>query len=103
MQLEKLADDSILSSANSFPLTDTYTIVVHTTMPPITGFQLETLEHPTIANNNGPGHAWSGNFILAQFEVDAEPLGTAVPGPLALFAGVGLVLPMLMRVRKQSH
>ncbi len=69
-QLQKLPDLSIRSTASVGEL-PTFTVTATTSLAPITGVKLEVLPDPDLPNN-GPGHK-DGDFLLAEFTVDAAP------------------------------
>jgi hypothetical protein len=69
--LDKLPDLSLLASGTN-ALVETYTVVVRTTSPRITGVRLEVL-HDDSLPGGGPGRGPEGNFVLMDFRVSAVP------------------------------
>lgn len=67
------------------PSPETYTITTPTDLTGITGFRLEVLPDPSLAEG-GPGRAVNGNFSLNEFRVMASPR-----------AGPGKALPVKLR------
>lgn len=96
--MTKLGDNSLLVAENDF-VNEVYTVQALTYLTGITGFRLEALRHPSLPRC-GPGLQDSnGNFVLAEFQVDAVPLAPllqTVPEPSSLlvftctFAVIGL-------------
>jgi hypothetical protein len=69
--LTKQADKSILASGQN-PTPESYTIQAHTAFKGITAVRLEVLTDPSL-QQNGPGRATNGNFVLNNFQVQAAP------------------------------
>ncbi len=95
-------DNSILLSGID-PVTDTYSVTALTNLSGITGFRLEVMEDLSLPGS-GPGRAFNGNFVLANFTVDGVAANVAAapePGSLALFAAALGALGMARRRKKQ--
>jgi hypothetical protein len=71
-QLTILPDQSVLvgGEADRFA---TFTITAVTPLTGITGFRLETLKHPSLPFQGGPGQGANGNAVLSEFAVQAAP------------------------------
>lgn len=91
-----LGDGSVLASGTS-PSTSVYTITALTSLTGITGFRLEALEDPSLPGS-GPGRQpANGNFVLTEFEVNAD---VAVPEPASLaLLSAGFALFLARRPR----
>ncbi|HYG76608.1 MAG TPA: LamG-like jellyroll fold domain-containing protein [Planctomycetota bacterium] len=72
--LTRLDDGSILASGNS-PEHDFYTVAMQTRLSGITAFRLDALTHESLPQG-GPGRA--GNFVLAEFKVQAASGNEAI-------------------------
>lgn len=71
--LNRLTDSSLLAGGIT-PNTDVYTVTAKSPLPLITGVRLELLTDPSLPYG-GPGRGPStGNFIVSEFQVLAEPL-----------------------------
>ncbi len=68
-------DNSVTVSGRN-PESDTYTVIATTALTGITGFRLETFAGVGAAAEAGvgPGRSESGNFVLNELQVQAEPL-----------------------------
>jgi hypothetical protein len=82
--LKKLPDQSILASGKN-PTPETYTITAKTNIMGITAVRLEAMTDTSLPGR-GPGRGQSGNFVLNEFKVAAEPLDPKAgkAGPIAL-------------------
>ena len=69
--MTRMNDNSILVSGVN-PVTNIYTVKVHTTLTNITGFRIEALSDSSLPAQ-GPGRAFNGNFVLTEFQVSIEP------------------------------
>lgn len=67
--------DGTLLVKGDNPAQDTYTVEATTKAKRITGIRLEVLPDPSLPGQ-GPGRAPNGNFVLNEFKVTAEPLGS---------------------------
>ena len=67
-----LGDNSILAGGTN-PATSTYTVNAFTPLVGITGFRLEVLADSSFPDS-GPGRNGNGNFVLTEFQVDANML-----------------------------
>ncbi len=103
--LSKLADSSLLASGTNAE-SETCTVVARTFLPHVTGVRLETMYDDSLPHR-GPGRADNGNFVLVDFRVSADPLGTdesyvVVPGGYATVDGQGGSALLLEAVRIQD-
>jgi len=64
-------DGSILASGKN-AASDVYTVAARSDLTGITGVRLEVLPHKSLPKN-GPGRSKNGNFVLAEFRVEARP------------------------------
>lgn len=99
--ITKLADKSLLVTEND-TLHEIYTVLAYTALTGITGFRLEVMTDPSLPHG-GPGLQDSnGNFVLAEFSVDAAP----VPEPTTLLlwgtTAVGLAVARRLRQRRAA-
>jgi hypothetical protein len=70
-----LEDGSVLLVGDP-PVTDTYTVTVHTPLKNIVGFKLEALTDPSLPGMGpGRGDPQRTNFVLHTFAVTAAPVG----------------------------
>ncbi len=76
-KLEKQADGSLLATAlpDGQAAPGVYQLTAKTQLTGITGFKLEALPDDRLPNN-GPGLAPDGNFVLGEFSVQQNPLGS---------------------------
>jgi hypothetical protein len=70
--LSILGDNSILAGGTN-PTTSTYKVSAFTPLVGITGFRLEVLADGSFPDS-GPGRNSNGNFVLTEFQVDANIL-----------------------------
>lgn len=88
----KLLDNSLLANPDPPNVKQTYTVVAQTTLTGITGLRLEVLEDDSLVLK-GPGRfPVDGNFVLTNFELDAE----AIPEPSTLLLGALTSLGLLV-------
>ena len=76
-KLEKQADGSLFATAlpDGQAQPGNYQLSAKTQLTGITGFKLEVIPDDRLPNN-GPGLAPDGNFVLGEFVVQQNPLGT---------------------------
>lgn len=75
-----LGDGSVLVSG-ALPDQSVYTVTASTLLTGITGIRLEVMEDPSLPTN-GPGrYPDNGNFVLTEFQVDADQAASGVPEP----------------------
>jgi hypothetical protein len=66
-----IGDDQSLLVSGVSPETDTYTLIVESSLPEIAGLQIETLTDASLGNQ-GPGRTPHGNFVLTHLDVDRK-------------------------------
>jgi hypothetical protein len=79
-------DDLAVLSAGPNPDKDVYTVTLTTDKKSITGIQLETLTHPSLANKSLSKA--NGNFVLTTFEVRVATVEQSEPQPVKIAKAV---------------
>ena len=98
-ELTLQGDGSLLASGPE-PGRETYVIVTETQVEGITAIRLETLTDPSLPHG-GSSRNSDGEFILSEFEVEAEPL--AAPGsssPVVFSSSAAEIDPVTMGIRR---